>query len=60
MPSQVVLLIFVAGRMVLPFEPLTITFQHLQYYVDAPLVIMRNLIPLKKKKKKKISGDYEV
>ncbi|XP_048225566.1 pleiotropic drug resistance protein 3 isoform X1 [Ricinus communis] len=25
------------GRMVLPFEPLTITFQDLQYYVDAPL-----------------------
>ncbi|TXG71480.1 hypothetical protein EZV62_000059 [Acer yangbiense] len=24
------------GRMVLPFEPLTITFTHVQYFVDAP------------------------
>ncbi|XP_024196912.1 pleiotropic drug resistance protein 3 isoform X1 [Rosa chinensis] len=25
------------GRMVLPFEPLTVTFQDVQYYVDTPL-----------------------
>ncbi|GLT32733.1 hypothetical protein SLA2020_073780 [Shorea laevis] len=25
------------GRMVLPFEPLTVVFQNLQYYVDVPL-----------------------
>ncbi|KAI9196707.1 hypothetical protein LWI28_026286 [Acer negundo] len=30
-----------SGRMVLPFEPLTLTFQDVQYYVDAPLE-MRN------------------
>ncbi|MFS7986548.1 hypothetical protein Hanom_Chr11g01011611 [Helianthus anomalus] len=27
------------GKMVLPFEPLTITFQDLQYYVEPPPVI---------------------
>jgi hypothetical protein len=33
-----------AGRMVLPFEPLVMTFKDVQYYVDTPLVIMINLI----------------
>ncbi|TXG71485.1 hypothetical protein EZV62_000064 [Acer yangbiense] len=28
------------GRMVLPFEPLTLTFQDVQYYVDVPLLIL--------------------
>lgn len=30
---------FFAGKMVLPFEPKTLTFQNLQYYVDTPMVI---------------------
>ncbi|XP_021594312.1 pleiotropic drug resistance protein 3 [Manihot esculenta] len=36
------------GRMVLPFEPLTITFQHLQYYVDAPLEMRKRGFAQKK------------
>ncbi|KAK9291868.1 hypothetical protein L1049_019818 [Liquidambar formosana] len=28
------------GRMVLPFEPLTVTFQNVQYYIDTPLAIL--------------------
>ncbi|KAL3515881.1 hypothetical protein ACH5RR_022783, partial [Cinchona calisaya] len=27
------------GKMVLPFEPLTVVFENLQYYIDTPLVI---------------------
>ena len=30
--------IIFAGRMVLPFEPLAMTFTDVQYYVDTPLV----------------------
>ena len=30
------------GRMVLPFTPLTVVFQDVQYYVDIPLVITFN------------------
>ncbi|KAK6930347.1 ABC transporter-like, ATP-binding domain [Dillenia turbinata] len=29
----------IKGRMVLPFEPLTVSFQNVQYYVDVPLRI---------------------
>ncbi|KAK6233316.1 hypothetical protein SCA6_003389 [Theobroma cacao] len=29
------------GRMVLPFEPLTLTFQDVQYYVDTPLELRK-------------------
>lgn len=32
-----------AGKMVLPFEPLTLTFQNLQYYVETPMVMITNL-----------------
>lgn len=34
-----ILLCHPAGRMVLPFEPLSITFQDVQYYIDTPAVI---------------------
>jgi hypothetical protein len=29
-----------AGRMVLPFTPLAISFQDVNYYVDTPVVII--------------------
>ncbi|KAJ4981232.1 hypothetical protein NE237_032069 [Protea cynaroides] len=36
------------GRMVLPFEPLTITFQGLQYYLDVPLEMKKQGITQRK------------
>ncbi|XP_010529759.1 PREDICTED: ABC transporter G family member 37 isoform X2 [Tarenaya hassleriana] len=36
------------GRMVLPFKPLTVTFQDLQYYVDTPLEMREQGYPSKK------------
>ncbi|KAK1591282.1 hypothetical protein Q3G72_005270 [Acer saccharum] len=32
------------GRMVLPFEPLTLTFQDVQYYVDVPSIYMESTL----------------
>ena len=32
--------LFNTGKMVLPFQPLTITFQDLQYYVEPPPVTL--------------------
>lgn len=32
--------------MILPFEPLTVTFHDVQYYVDTPLVIILELVLL--------------
>lgn len=30
-----------AGKMVLPFEPLSMVFQDVQYYIETPLVNMK-------------------
>ncbi|KAM7481855.1 hypothetical protein LguiB_006438 [Lonicera macranthoides] len=32
------------GRMVLPFEPLTVVFQDLQYYVDTPMEFVKEVL----------------
>jgi hypothetical protein len=37
-----VIVVGYAGRLVLPFEPLTIAFKDVQYYVDMPPVIKCN------------------
>nr|XP_023885614.1 pleiotropic drug resistance protein 3-like isoform X1 [Quercus suber]POE69405.1 pleiotropic drug resistance protein 3 [Quercus suber] len=36
------------GRMILPFEPLTVTFHDVQYYVDTPLEMQRHGFTQKK------------
>ncbi|KAL3515877.1 hypothetical protein ACH5RR_022779 [Cinchona calisaya] len=36
------------GKMVLPFEPLTVAFQDLQYYIDTPVAVKENGFPRKK------------
>lgn len=38
--SIVLSLMDLAGKMILPFEPLTVTFEDLRYYVDIPSVII--------------------
>lgn len=38
--SIVLSLMDLSGKMILPFEPLTVTFEDLRYYVDIPSVII--------------------
>jgi len=43
---EILLFLKFSGRMILPFEPLTVTFHDMQYYVDTPLVILIELVLL--------------
>lgn len=42
--AEKLLYLVIAGKMVLPFEPLTVLFKDVQYYVDPPLVIKQSNI----------------
>ncbi|KAL4636641.1 hypothetical protein ACB092_03G023500 [Castanea dentata] len=46
--GYVLALTFLKCRMVLPFTPLTVVFQDVQYYVDIPLEMRKKGFPIKK------------